>query len=231
MTEAKKVKPFEWKVFVSMLIIVWGMSVFDILDNISSILATLGISICFIFKEHFVDSNINLCFLDDVINFEIHEKYIEYFNRTRWETLLLFILSIIGLRIASIFEYIVFTSSMATIMIIFGLLYCFFPEAREYYRHFRRTNSITKCEDKEIELINSIYGSRAVFSGTILGLFLFCLSIKHITDTFQSTIVYLLIIIVIYFTYKISINSKIRMLSNSIFKNSSRKATKHECSY
>ncbi|MCK9578342.1 hypothetical protein M0R01_02505 [bacterium] len=226
--ESKKVKTSEWKVFVSMLIIVWSITAFSILDNISSIIVMIGLSLCFIFKEHFIDNNINTCFLNDIVGFDVHEAYIEKFNYTRWETLLLFTISIIGLRVASIFEYVVFTSSMATIMIIFGLIYNFLPEIREYYMHFNNIKNIQRYEEKELELVDSIYKTRSVFSGLITGTFLFCLSVKQITDPLHSIIVYAFIIGIIYYTYQTSINDNTGGL-NTIFNYSSRRPNMCGC--
>lgn len=220
MANKKHVSGCDWKVFVWMLIIIWSIAVFDILDNLTSIVLSVLIAIVFMFKKYIVEEQGKMCFFDDVVDFDIHEVYIQHFEKLRWETLFVFVLAIVGLRVADIYGYISYTSSMATVMIIGGMLFSFLPEIDEYMKYFSNTAVVRTCEDIELDLINSIYRSRAVFSGSILGIFLFSLSVRQITDPIHTMFVYVLLIGIIYYTYHSAINAKLDRLSNTILKRS-----------
>jgi hypothetical protein len=206
------------------------MSIFGILDDVASILLTMIIFVMVIFKKYVVEEKMKICFADEIIDFETHELYIASFHRMRWEALMMFILAIMGLRAAAIFDQICFTSSMATIMLVSGTIFSFLPEMKEYFEYYsvgkgKYSTQTVNYEDIEMDLVQAIYKSRAIFSGSIIAIFIYSLSIKNVVDPIQSIFVYLAIIAVIFLTYRSAYSERMR---SPIFSRSYHSCRSHQ---
>jgi len=206
---AEKVKKTEWKQFVLLLSMIWGMAVFDILDNLTSIALSVIVMIAVLFREYAIEKKLRVCFFDEVIDPDVHEYYIKYFHGLRWETMFIWILAVAGLRIADIFEQIYFSSSMATILLIFGTICLFMPEMRDYREYWslgkeKYMSKTINYEEIEIDMVNALYRSRAIFMGVVSTIGMYSLSVRQITDLIPSMLVYSIIVGIIYYTYRVS---------------------------
>jgi len=219
MTE-KNVSINDWTIFALMLIIVSTMFIVDIIDQFTSTIIII-ISCCvLLFEKYVIERNMTICFHDRNIEIETHEYYIKSFNNERWLNILLLTIIICGLRAASIFGYIYFTSGMVITLITAGLLFGFKDEIMEYFEYLFncQDETIKTLEDREIDLIHSIYESRAIFSGIMIGITLAALIAKSIIAPMESMFIYSIVIGIIYYTYDTSIEARIGSLSKTIFR-------------
>jgi hypothetical protein len=195
----------DWKKFGLLLTTVCGLWTFDVLDSLTGLMITLAVFTAVVFREYIVEKKMRVCLLSEHVCIDTHEKYLQHFHKMKWETLFLWIGGIAALKIGAMFDVILFSSGMSTVLFVAGIIYLFLPEMKEYYEYFSHNPDVLMTEDyEEIELglMSSIYNARAIFAGSITAIFIFSLSVKQLTDPIQSLLAYILIIAIICITYK-----------------------------
>lgn len=226
---SNSVQSADWKLYVSLLIIVWGMVVLNALDNLTSAVLIILAGCIFLFKKYVIEKQEKICFLNDKISFEDHENRIDSINKERWINIFIFAFAIMILRVIDTVGFISFGSNLATLILFLALLYNFRIEINEYRSHFANTNIIKTYEEIECDLLNSLFLSRVVFSAIISGLSLFYLSIGGIIDPTYAGAIYLCAVALICCAYLLLKNNSFDEFSNTI-PNSSYSARK-TCSY
>ncbi|MDD4409215.1 MAG: hypothetical protein PHW52_01005 [Candidatus Pacebacteria bacterium] len=203
----KYVHSNDWKKFGLLLGTVWGLWTFDVLDSLTGLLITLAVFTAVVFREYIVEKKMRICLLSEHVCIDTHEKCLEHFHKMKWETLFLWVGGIAALKIGAMFDVILFSSGMSTVLFVSGIIYLFLPEMKEYYEYFVSHNPdvlmTEDYEEVELGLMSSIYNARAIFAGSITAIFIFSLSVKQLTDPIQSVLAYIIIIAIIYYTYRV----------------------------
>jgi hypothetical protein len=230
--EKKYVQPEDWKLYVSLLIIVWGMVVLNALDNLTSAVLIILAAFLFLFKKYVIEKKEKICFLNDKFSFEDHENRIDSINKERWINIFIFAFAIMILRVVDTVGYINFGSNLATLILFFALLYNFRIEINEYRSHFANINIIKTYEEMECDLLNSLFSSRAVFSAIISGISLLYLSIEGVLNPMYSALIYMCAVALICCAYWLLKNNSFEdEFANTIPNSSSYNTRRRTCSY
>ncbi len=205
----------EWKRLLVVLVAVFLISVFDIIS-----IAFMPVVAVFltgmIFKSDIVQE-FKYCKMSDVINAEVHDFVLQYYDKIRWEMVFAWMIIVSLIRVGDIFGYLLFNAEMATILLMIGLVSIFFIEIKSYYSFLMKKNNVVRYENIEQEMITAICCTKTFLFLIIIVSAIAMFAYNGLADPLYSGIVCILIIPVVYCMYKLEYVAKIEEVSSIIY--------------
>ncbi|MDD4409214.1 MAG: hypothetical protein PHW52_01000 [Candidatus Pacebacteria bacterium] len=198
---AKKVKNNEWLIFGSVLCIAVIMLFADIISQPMSCLMLVAFSCALLFKNYFIEDATRFSF-DTKVDFEQHEKLIESLNFKRWTSLFYLIVFITFFRVIDVTGRFSFDSSNALLLLMFGLAFIFRKEIVEYIDYFKGRKVVKSLEETELEIISSVYSSRAIFILIALAMGMIFVTSLALIDSLSALFVYVFIVGMVLYFYR-----------------------------